>query len=174
MQNESSWPDRLMFVVALFFIPTLWWAALGGMLLAILHFGLHAKVWTLSLGLVLLSGYGWLFLFWLVSLDRRQVVSALSSLPLRPAYHDLAEVRAREQRDWSRELGQWDWLRLQLWVVPVIASLGCGLVIGLLALLRAVALNAVEAWLWSAGLGLSVADLYLTRAFQDQRQSVSR
>jgi len=47
---------------------------------------------------------------------------------------------------------------------------GSGLLIGLLALLRVVSLDGIEAGLWSAGLGLSAADLYLTRAYQDLRR----
>ncbi len=170
MFDGLSWQDRLTTAIALFLIPSLWWLVLGGILLAILHFGLRANVWTLSVGVVLLAEYGWLFLYWLVSLDRRQVVSALESLPLQPAYHDLYAVRVREQQDWSRALGRWDWLRLQMWAVPVLAAAGFGLLIGLLALLRAVSLTGIEAGLWSVGLGLSAADLYLTRAYQDLRR----
>lgn len=170
MRSEFSWEERAMFALALFFIPTLWWLALAGALLAVLHFVLHAKVWTLGTGLVLVSGYAWLLLYWLASLDRRQVVNALNSLPLRPAYHDLYAVRLQEQKDWSRELGKWDWLRLQLGVVPLAAGMGFGLAIGLLALLRVASVSVTEACLWSAGLGLAAADLYLTRAYQDLRR----
>lgn len=172
MAGDFGWQDRLMTAVALFLIPLLWWLALGGILLAGLHFGLRASIWTLSVGLVLLSGYGWLFLYWLVSLDRRQVVNDLESLPLRSAYHDLYAVRVREQQDWSRALGRWDWLRLQMWAVPVLAAAGFGLLIGLLALLRVVSLDGIEGGLWSAGLGLSAADLYLSRAYQDLRHAL--
>lgn len=170
MSSNLPREDRLMLAVVTLFIPTLWWLVLGGALLAVLHYGLQARVWTPAVGLVLAGGYGWLVMYWLIALERQSLVNSLRSVENMPTYNDLWKKRDEAFKDVNRALGTWNFVRLVLWVLPVLIGVVCGLCLLLLGLVGAVHVQGPETWLWPLGLGLAAALVYLYPFYRRTRQ----
>lgn len=170
MFPDTPWQDRVMLAVATLAVPTFWLIVCGGGLLAFLHYIIHTKIWTPAVVLVLAALYAWLIISWLISLERQSLVNSLSSVQNMPAYNDLWKKRDEAYTQINQALGTWSFVRLMLWVLPILIAIGSGLVVLLLGVLRWVNVPGVDAWLWPIGVGLAVADPFLYRTYKRTRR----